>query len=188
MSLDADTLDIGTHTSGEDVVVVDENDVAIGVVDKLAAHQPPGVRHRAFSVFGFNATGQVLLQRRAPSKYHFAGMWSNTCCSHPRPGETIAAAARRRMIEEVGLESHDVVDVGTFEYHAIDHRSGLVEHEIDHVVRVRVDDEPVLNLAEADSYEWTDAVALRGRVDSDPLWFTPWLAPALDVLLSSETG
>src|SRR3954469_14253008 len=114
----------------ETVVLVDEDDREVGLAPKLRAHER-GLLHRAFSVFVLNARGEVLLQRRADGKYHSAGLWTNTACGHPRPGEPVAAAARRRLREEMGFECA-LVAAGTFVYRA---RVGseLVEHELDHL-------------------------------------------------------
>src|ERR1044072_9507578 len=92
------------RTTEEQVVVVNDHDVAIGVDDKTRAHLL-GVLHRAFSIFVMNSAGQLLLQRRALAKYHSRGLWSNTCCGHPRPGESINQASRRRLMEEMGLDA-----------------------------------------------------------------------------------
>ena len=88
----------------EQVILVDENDLEIGVMDKMEAHEK-ALLHRAFSVFIFNAKGEMLLQQRAESKYHSAGLWTNACCSHPRPGEDIKTAAVRRLNEELGFST-----------------------------------------------------------------------------------
>ncbi|HRV31587.1 MAG TPA: isopentenyl-diphosphate delta-isomerase, partial [Kiritimatiellia bacterium] len=88
----------------EQVILVDEADREIGSMEKVAAHKNGGTRHRAFSVFVFDEQGRWLLQQRAAGKYHFAGLWTNACCSHPRPGETTEAAAHRRLVEELGFD------------------------------------------------------------------------------------
>ncbi|MFJ5222600.1 isopentenyl-diphosphate Delta-isomerase [Streptomyces sp. NPDC088400] len=113
--------------------LVDENGKTIGTAEKLAAHQPPGQLHRAFSVFLFDEQGRLLLQRRALSKYHSPGVWSNTCCGHPYPGEAPFAAAARRTYEELGISPSLLAQAGTVRYNHPDPESGLVEQEYNHL-------------------------------------------------------
>ena len=114
----------------EQVILVDQQDREIGVAEKLEAHRK-GKLHRAFSVFLFNAKDEMLLQQRAAEKYHSGGLWTNTCCSHPRPGEPTEAAARRRLREEMGI-SCNLNKAFDFIYRA-EFDNGLIEHELDHV-------------------------------------------------------
>jgi isopentenyl-diphosphate Delta-isomerase len=114
----------------DEVVLVNDDDEVIGVAEKLAAHLS-GDLHRAFSIFVFNSAAQLLLQKRAASKYHSKGLWSNTCCGHPRPGESIEEASRRRLYEEMGFEC-EVRQVFALTYFA-ELDGGLFEHEYDHV-------------------------------------------------------
>ncbi|WP_069772539.1 isopentenyl-diphosphate Delta-isomerase [Streptomyces sp. LUP30] len=113
--------------------LVDENGVTIGTAEKLAAHQPPGQLHRAFSVFLFDERGRLLLQQRALGKYHSPGVWSNTCCGHPYPGEAPFAAAARRTFEELGVSPSLLAEAGTVRYNHPDPDSGLVEQEYNHL-------------------------------------------------------
>src|SRR3954452_24500439 len=113
--------------------LVDEHGVTIGTAEKLAAHQPPGLLHRAFSVFLFDDRGRLLIQRRALGKYHSPGVWSNTCCGHPYPGETPFAAAARRTAEELGIAPALLQEAGTVRYNHPDPESGLVEQEYNHL-------------------------------------------------------
>jgi isopentenyl-diphosphate delta-isomerase len=113
--------------------LVDENGVTIGTAEKLAAHQPPGQLHRAFSVFLFDERGRLLLQQRALGKYHSPGVWSNTCCGHPYPGEAPFAAAARRTYEELGVSPSLMAEAGTVRYNHPDPDSGLVEQEYNHL-------------------------------------------------------
>ena len=115
----------------EKVVLVNEQDEAIGIEDKTRAHLL-GVLHRAFSVFVVNAAGQLLVQKRALTKYHSRGLWSNTCCGHPRPNEVIEKASRRRLREEMGFDSH-LSKLFDFVYRA-NLEDGLIENEYDHVL------------------------------------------------------
>jgi len=113
------------------VVLVNKQGRRIGVAEKLEAHRQ-ALLHRAFSIFLFNEKGEMLLQRRAKDKYHFAGLWSNACCSHPRPGEKTSLAADRRLKEELGIECL-LKKEGQFTYKATDEVSGLTEHEFDFI-------------------------------------------------------
>jgi isopentenyl-diphosphate delta-isomerase len=113
--------------------LVDEHGVTIGTAEKLAAHQPPGQLHRAFSVFLFDERGRLLLQQRALGKYHSPGVWSNTCCGHPYPGEAPFAAAARRTHEELGVSPSLLAEAGTVRYNHPDPDSGLVEQEYNHL-------------------------------------------------------
>ncbi|MGX4688555.1 isopentenyl-diphosphate Delta-isomerase [Streptomyces sp. JNUCC 63] len=113
--------------------LVDEDGVTIGTAEKLAAHQPPGQLHRAFSVFLFDDRGRLLLQQRALGKYHSPGVWSNSCCGHPYPGEAPMAAAARRTYEELGISPSLLAEAGTVRYNHPDPESGLVEQEYNHL-------------------------------------------------------
>jgi isopentenyl-diphosphate Delta-isomerase len=155
-------------------------------MDKLDAHRAPGTLHRAFSVFLFDPCGRLLLQRRSAEKYHFRGRWSNTCCSHPRPGESAPAAGRRRLGEELALDV-PLVDAGAFVYQAADPHSGLVEREYDHVLVGWVDPdatEPAPDPAEVEDIRWVGAGALRAALERQPLRFTPWLPLALPLAVA----
>ncbi|WP_455351509.1 isopentenyl-diphosphate Delta-isomerase [Streptomyces sp. SYSU K217416] len=113
--------------------LVDEDGNTIGTAEKLSAHLAPGRLHRAFSVFLFDETGRLLIQRRALGKYHSPGVWSNTCCGHPYPGEAPFAAAARRTHEELGLSPSLLAEAGTVRYNHPDPASGLVEQEYNHL-------------------------------------------------------
>ena len=178
---------LATEGRDEDdwVVLVDEHDREIGTAGKLAAHQFPGQLHRAFSVLIHDGDGRLLLQQRAHAKYHFGGRWTNTCCSHPRPGEATLVAARRRLLDEMGLDPIELAEVGTFEYRAHDPVSGLVEHELDHVIVGHCDDIPRPNPVEAADHAWCRVDELITRLGSEPDTFTPWFKPALDIFLAS---
>ena len=115
------------------VELVDDTGAAIGTAPKLDAHLPPGRLHRAFSVFLLDGEGRLLLQRRADAKYHSGGLWSNTVCSHPAPGEPPAEAARRRVAEELGIEPELLTGAGTVRYRVTDPVSGLIECEWNHL-------------------------------------------------------
>jgi isopentenyl-diphosphate delta-isomerase len=151
---------------------------------KLDAHRPPGHLHRAISIFAIDPDARILLQRRAASKYHFPGLWTNTCCSHPRPGESVEDAARRRLREEMGIAARPT-PVGTFIYAATDPTSGLIERELDHVCIAHISTDPTPDPSEADDWRWITLPDLQTELAATPDAFTPWLPSALDCLLQS---
>lgn len=159
------------------VVLVDEDGRDLGPAEKLAAHRAPGQLHRAFSVFVFTSGGRLLLQRRAAGKYHFAGRWSNSCCGHPRPGETVAAGGGRRLYEELGI-SCELEEVGSFRYAATDRASGLAELELDHVLVGVSDADPAPDPAEVDAVRLVGLEELAEAMRADPEAYTPWLDQA----------
>lgn len=161
--------------NGDVVVLVDRDDIQIDVASRETAHRD-GLLHRAVSVFVFNDRGQLLLQRRAGTKGLFAGRWANTCCTHPRVGETPVAAGERRLREEMGL-TVTLEEVGTFIYRAEDEHSGYLEHELDHVLVGRSDAVPNLDPNEADAHRWADIGHLRSVVTGSE--YAPWLRSAL---------
>jgi isopentenyl-diphosphate Delta-isomerase len=163
----------------EQVILVDRDDVQIGVVEKRAAHVS-GALHRAFSVFVMDNAGRILLQRRAADKYHSGGLWSNTCCSHPRPGESTATAARRRLLEEMGMLC-PLELAFSFIYRA-DVGGGLIEHEYDHVFLGRFNDDPLPDPSEVSDWRWVEPAALVRAVRQHPLRFTPWFHIAFEQL------
>jgi isopentenyl-diphosphate Delta-isomerase len=163
----------------EEVILVNAADVPVGVREKGDAHVA-GVLHRAFSVFVFDDDGRMLLQRRARSKYHSGGLWSNTCCSHPRPGETTAAAARRRLMEEMGF--HCPLDAAFSFIYRADVGGGLIEHEYDHVLLGRFNGKPVPNTGEVEAWRWTDLDDLARELRERPAHFTYWFHIAFDEL------
>ncbi|HEU4564038.1 MAG TPA: isopentenyl-diphosphate Delta-isomerase [Gemmatimonadaceae bacterium] len=172
---------VGDEEMEEMVVLVDGEDSPLGTAGKLRAHRER-LLHRAFSLFVFDARGQLLLQRRAAGKYHSAGLWSNACCGHPRPGESVEAAAARRLHEEMGLRC-EVERVSAFTYiAALD--GGLWEHEYDHVLVGRTDAEPRPDPREVGAWRRLPLDDLRREMRAAPERFTAWLAPALEELLA----
>lgn len=175
-----------TPTPSEDLVtLVDASDRATGVAEKLTAHQGEGLRHRALSAFLLDEEDRILLQRRARAKYHFAGLWSNSCCTHPRPDESVTAAGERRVLQELGLHCR-LREVGVFTYRAVDRSSGLVEHEVDHVLVGRASGPPIPDPQEVDEIMVLGADELDRELQRSPERFTPWLAEALAVLRATE--
>ena len=155
----------------ENVILVDTNDTPVGQMEKLKAHLK-GELHRALSVLIFNSEGEILLQQRAFSKYHTPGLWSNTCCSHPRPGEDSLEAATRRLGEEMGfttplIKSFDFIYRAHFD-------NGLIEHEFDHVFFGTFDAEPVINPEEANDFKWVKLNNLMEDMRSVPENYTVW--------------
>lgn len=156
----------------DQLILVNEKDEMVGVGAKLKIHRE-GLLHRAFSIFIFNSRGELLLQRRAFSKYHSAGLWSNTCCGHPRPGEQILGAAERRLKYEMGLNC-PLEEVGSFIYR-VDVGNGLIEHEFDYILVGRSEAHPILNLEEASDCRLTGLAELGREMDSFPEAFSCWL-------------
>ncbi|HSK91531.1 MAG TPA: isopentenyl-diphosphate Delta-isomerase [Euzebyales bacterium] len=166
---------------GTRVVVLDAAGGVAGAMDKLAAHVPPATPHLAFSVVLFDDAGATLLQRRAATKYHFAGRWSNSCCSHPRPGEPLVAAARRRVAEELNLRCDALEIRGAFWYQAFDPASRLAEHEYDVVLVGRVAQEVHPDPAEASAVALERPDAVLAAYRDDPAAYTPWLPQVLAI-------
>lgn len=164
----------------EFVVLVNEQDQQLGIMEKMAAHIVPRL-HRAFSVFLFNSKGELLLQQRALSKYHSPGLWTNTCCSHPRDGESVEKAAERRLQEEMGLncEMHEVF---TFIYKA-PVGLGLVEHEYDHVFFGICDQSPVINTDEVASWKYMSLDDIAADMKTHPEIYTEWFKISFDQIV-----
>ena len=169
----------------EQVIIVDEGDRETGTMEKIEAHRQ-GRLHRAFSVFVFNAQGDLLLQKRAETKYHCGGLWTNTCDGHPRPGEDTVEAARRRLREELGFEC-ELKETFTFRYHAgLDH--DLIEHEVDHVLIGHFDGHPNPDPAEASDWKWIGMKALAKDMQERPEQYAPWSRIAVDQLTAHVRG
>lgn len=163
----------------EEVILVDRHDRPVGVMEKLEAHQK-GALHRAFSIFIFNSKKELLMQRRALDKYHSPGLWSNTCCSHPRPGEDTLAAAKRRLNEEMGMDA-ELHYKAHFIYRA-QFDNQLTEHEYDHVFLGLTNQEPVINRDEVHSYQWLAPEKIKSLISSDPEKYTVWFKIAMEKL------
>lgn len=155
----------------ERVILVDENDVQIGTEGKMQAHID-GALHRAFSIFVFDGTGKMLLQKRAKEKYHSGGLWTNTCCSHPRPNESTIDAANRRLKEEMGM-SCVLQHSFTFQYKSI-LDNNLIENEYDHVFIGISNDLPVLNRDEAEGFKYMETEAVIRSMEANPDEYTEW--------------
>jgi isopentenyl-diphosphate delta-isomerase len=155
----------------EQVILVDENDNQIGLMPKMEAHEK-GVLHRAFSVFTFNKKGELMLQQRAVHKYHSPLLWTNTCCSHQRKGETNLEAGKRRLQEEMGFTA-ELKEVFSFIYKA-PFDNGLTEHELDYVLVGYFDDNPNINKEEVEDYKWMLLEDVKSDIDKNPSIYTEW--------------
>jgi isopentenyl-diphosphate delta-isomerase len=154
------------------VVLVDKQGEITGYEEKLKAHQT-GMLHLAFSIFIMNSCGQMLIQQRSYAKYHFAGMWSNTCCSHPFPGEDLTQAAHRRLREEMGFDTL-LTKAFSFIYKSTDKKSGLTEHELDYVFTGVYDGVIEPDIHEIQSYRWETLSSLYTQITARPETFTEW--------------
>jgi isopentenyl-diphosphate Delta-isomerase len=161
----------------DEVILVDESDRELGRMDKLEAHRQ-GLLHRAISVFIFNDRGELLLQRRALEKYHSGGLWTNTCCSHPHPGESTAQAASRRLYEEMGLHC-ELRFRSSFIYNT-PFDNGLTEHELDHIFTGTSNDTPLPDPAEVMDYAWENLENIRADVQRDTNRYTTWFRIILE--------
>jgi isopentenyl-diphosphate delta-isomerase len=155
----------------EHVILVDKDDKQIGLMPKMEAHEK-AILHRAFSVFVFNDTGELMLQQRAAEKYHSPLLWTNTCCSHQRDGETNLEAGRRRLQEEMGFEC-DLKEVFSFIYQA-PFDNGLTEHELDHVMVGNFNGNPKINKEEVEDYKWMTLQEVKVDMELNPDSYTAW--------------
>ena len=153
------------------VILVDNNDNQIGLMPKLEAHEK-GVLHRAFSVFIFNNHGELMLQRRALTKYHSPGLWTNTCCSHQRDGESNISSGKRRLKEEMGFDT-ELFEKTSFIYKA-KFDNGLIEHEFDHVLVGSYNHSPIINSIEVDSWKWMSLENIKKDINDHPDKYTAW--------------
>jgi isopentenyl-diphosphate Delta-isomerase len=163
------------------VILVDLNDQETGRMEKLEAHRK-GELHRAFSVFLFNDLDEMLLQQRALTKYHSPGLWTNACCSHPRPGESISQAAQRRLMEEMGIDTK-FESAFSFTYRA-EFENGLIEHELDHVLIGRFSGIPAPHPEEVLDWKFLSVDCIIDDVANRPELYTAWFKLALPKLLN----
>ena len=155
----------------EMVILVDKNDNQLGLMEKIEAHKKAFL-HRAFSVFILNYKNELLLQKRSLNKYHSPGLWTNTCCSHPRDGESVINAGIRRLREEMGFET-ELNSLFSFIYKA-EFDNGLTEHEYDHVLLGRYNNSPQINKLEVCDWKWIDIDFLKKDVVINPEIYTVW--------------
>ncbi|MFZ8961108.1 MAG: isopentenyl-diphosphate Delta-isomerase [Flavobacteriaceae bacterium] len=161
----------------ENVILVDTNDTPLGTMPKMEAHEK-AVLHRAFSVFILNSKNQLMLQQRALHKYHSPGLWTNTCCSHQRLGETNIEAGKRRLFEEMGITS-ELTELFSFIYKA-PFDNGLTEHELDHVLVGYSNEDPTINLEEVSNWKWMDIDAVHVDCEQQPHNYTVWFRIIFD--------
>ena len=155
----------------ENVILVDLLDNQLGLMPKMEAHEK-AVLHRAFSVFIFNDKGELMLQQRAAHKYHSPLLWTNTCCSHQRDGESNIEAGKRRLIEEMGFKTN-LKEIFSFVYKA-PFDNGLTEHELDHVMIGNFNGTPKINTDEVASYKWMTLEAVKKDIELQPKLYTAW--------------
>jgi|SRR5690606_11430795 len=162
------------------VLLVNEQDKPIGEMEKLAAHEQ-GHLHRAFSVFIFNEEDELLLQQRADEKYHGAGLWTNTCCSHPQMNEIVLESAKKRLQFEMGIDC-DLQWVYSFIYKE-KVENNLIEHEFDHVFKGYSNEKPMPNLNEVKDYKWMSISDIFSDMANNPKQYTVWFKKALPELV-----
>jgi isopentenyl-diphosphate Delta-isomerase len=164
----------------EQVILVDQQDNPIGLMGKQEAHVT-GALHRAFSIFVFNDKDELLIHRRSLSKYHSPGLWTNTCCSHPRANESCEEAAMRRLEEEMGFQCQ-LTDAFKFTYKA-ELENGLIEHEVDHVFTGTFNGEPAVNPEEVDGWKYEDVNLLLEDMILNSALYTAWFKLALPIVI-----
>ncbi len=161
----------------EQVILVNKNDEQIGLMPKMEAHQK-AVLHRAFSVFIFNSKNELLLQQRAAEKYHSPLLWTNSCCSHQRNGESNIEAGKRRLQEEMGFVC-ELEEVTSFIYKAL-FDNGLTEHELDHIMIGNYDNNPIINREEVESFKWMTLEEVKNEMVKQPEIYTEWFKIIFD--------
>ena len=162
------------------IILVNKNDKEIGTEEKLKAHKE-GKLHRSFSIFLFNKKGELLIQKRAKSKYHSPGLWSNTCCSHPRPDRELEDEVKRRLKEEMRIVEYDLKEVFSFTYNL--KVGDLIEHEFDHVFWGTFEGNPKPDPAEVESWKWVNLIELKKDIKENPGKYTAWFKIILDKML-----
>lgn len=161
----------------EQVILVNEKDEQLGLMPKQEAHEK-GVLHRAFSVFVFNDKNELMLQQRAMHKYHSPRLWTNTCCSHQRDGESSLEAGKRRLYEEMGF-AIDLKETTSFIYKA-PFDNGLTEHELDHILVGNFEGTPKINQEEVASWKWMDLEEVKKDIQVNPEIYTAWFKIIFD--------
>jgi isopentenyl-diphosphate delta-isomerase len=161
----------------ENVILVNEKDEPIGLMPKMEAHEK-AVLHRAFSVFVLNSKNEIMLQQRAHHKYHSPLLWTNTCCSHQREGETNIQAGSRRLFEEMGFQT-EFKELFHFIYKA-PFDNGLTEHELDHVMIGYYNDAPRINTEEVEDWKWMPIEAVKNDMQHNPDVYTIWFKIIFD--------
>ncbi len=162
-----------------EIILVDEEDNKIGTGEKMKVHQQ-GKLHRSFSIFIFNSQGELLLQKRASTKYHSAGLWSNTCCSHPRPNKNLIQEVKRRLKEEMGIDCA-LKEIFSFVYRT--DFGNLIEYEFDHVFVGKFDGSPKINKREAEDWQWINPRDLKKDIKQHPENYAYWFKKILREVL-----
>jgi len=162
-----------------DIILVNEQDEPVGTMEKMEAHRK-ALLHRAFSIFIFNGKGEMLLQQRALRKYHSAGLWTNACCSHPKPGEDTLPAAENRLQYEMGF-SIELKKIFEFTYRSV-FENGLTEYEFDHVFAGIYDGPIVPEKDEVNDYCFKSLDAIRESLQTHPSKYTSWFAIAFPLI------
>lgn len=163
------------------LILVDENDREIGAMEKTPVHER-GLLHRAFSIFIFNAAQELLLQQRADGKYHSPGLWTNTCCSHPRQGENVEDAGHRRLQEEMNMRCELEFQFSFIYKHEF--ANGLTEHELDHVYFGYSDQQPSPDPREVKAWKYISLNGLKRELEIHPERYSPWLNICFPKVLS----
>jgi isopentenyl-diphosphate delta-isomerase len=161
----------------EQVILVDEQDNVVGAMDKLEAHRQ-GILHRAFSIVIFNSKGELLLQKRSMKKYHSGGLWTNSCCSHPKPDELISHAASSRLNYEMGIDLHPDFAYKFLYKSQLD--NNFIEHELDHVFTGVFDGTPVINSEEVEDWKFVNIDDLQADILQNPDNYTVWFRLIMD--------
>ncbi len=172
-------LEHNLNDQEDTIILVDAKGAEVGTYPKLAAHKD-GRLHRAFSIFIFNSLNELLIQKRNENKYHSGGLWTNTCCSHPRPNETVLDAATRRLSEEMGLAT-ELAEVLEFTY-KVTLPNGLIENEYDHVIIGFTDATPIPSADEVSSWRWVNTSEVLVDTQRHPETYTSWFPIALKKL------
>jgi isopentenyl-diphosphate delta-isomerase len=170
------------NTMEEQIILVDKHDQEIGIEEKIWTHQK-GLLHRAFSIFIFNSKDELLIQKRALTKYHSGGLWTNTCCGHPRAGEDLIHAAHRRLREEMGFDCN-IIEVFSFIYQ-VKFSNNLLENEYDHVFMGRYDGVPNPNPAEIDDWKWIFENDLRDDLRQKNKSYTCWFLKIVNKVIKA---
>jgi isopentenyl-diphosphate delta-isomerase len=161
----------------EHVILVNEEDAELGTMEKLEAHKK-GLLHRAFSIILFNSKGELLLQKRSLKKYHSGGLWTNTCCSHPLPGEVLHSATKRKLFQEMGIDLQPQFAFKFIYKAALD--NDLIEHECDHVFVGHFNEAPILNPDEAMDWKYISLPELKTAIKNNPEQFSSWFKMILE--------
>jgi isopentenyl-diphosphate delta-isomerase len=161
----------------DNVILVDEKDNVVGTMEKMEAHRK-GILHRAFSILIFNSKGELLLQKRSAKKYHSGGLWTNACCSHPMPDESLRDATRKRLKHEMGIELQPEFAYKFIYETKLDRN--LIEHELDHVFTGVFDGDPAINQEEVEDWKFMSIPLIRHDIKTQPELYSAWFKLIID--------